>query len=71
MSQPSKYCGEWAREVEHNPATSQEYNAFKKSPEVESVIESVSNRLGFTESISYGMCVLLGSGTEKRRTFYN
>jgi hypothetical protein len=55
LSQPSDYCVEWKNEVSDNPDTTKEYRAFKKGPEMTSVIQSVSNRLGFTSSISYSM----------------
>jgi hypothetical protein len=57
--------------VDDNRTTSQEYNAFKKGPEIAAVIRSVSNRLGFTKSISYGMYVFLVLGLREWRTYSN
>jgi hypothetical protein len=61
LLQPSYYCDEWKNEVSENPLTAKESTAFKNRPEMTSVIQSVSNRLGFTSSISYGMYVMFRS----------
>jgi hypothetical protein len=58
LSQPSDYCTNWDKEVNHNPDSMKEANAFKDGPEVAEVIKSVSRRLGFI-NISYGKYVLL------------
>ncbi|XP_023702394.1 multiple inositol polyphosphate phosphatase 1-like [Cryptotermes secundus] len=50
---PSNYCDDWKNVVRDNPDTTKEYSTFKKGPEMNVVIQSVSNRLGFTSSISY------------------
>jgi hypothetical protein len=64
LSQPSYYCDEWRNEVSENPDTTKEYAAFKKGHEMTSVIQSVSDRLGFTKRISYGMYIMFRSVKE-------
>jgi hypothetical protein len=75
LSQPSDYCTAYIEEVKNNPATVKESNAFKKGPEIAAVIQSVSRRLGFNSSISYGMYVLFGSKrgkiAQKGKKLYN
>jgi hypothetical protein len=59
LSQPSDYCTAWDEDVNHNPDSMKEANAFLYGQEMQSVLRSVSRRLG--TNITNGMYVLFGS----------
>lgn len=53
LLKPSDYCTKWNEEVNLNPDSMKEANAFRDGPEMAEVIKSVSRRLGFTNNITY------------------
>ncbi|GFG36484.1 hypothetical protein Cfor_11822 [Coptotermes formosanus] len=55
LLKPSDYCTKWIQEVDDNPDSMKEANAFRDGPEVAEVITSVSKRLGFSSDIDYAL----------------
>lgn len=49
---PSDYCTAWDEDVNHNPASMKEADAFLHGREVQSVLLSVSRRLGYKTNIT-------------------
>jgi hypothetical protein len=75
LSQPSDYCTAWDEDVNHNPASMKEADAFLDGQEMQSVLLSVSRRLGYKTNITNGMYVLFGSMRDenigRRRKLHN
>ncbi|XP_069691309.1 multiple inositol polyphosphate phosphatase 1-like [Periplaneta americana] len=52
LIRPSSYCTKWINEVKNNPNSTVEMYAFEDGPEIQDLIKTVTDRLGFETPIS-------------------